>query len=278
MKKLTALCALFALAAIDASAQTSQYHMWQDDSRSRGRNNSGWSNDQWERENHWENHNRWEDEYETSFYITAAYLPSVSETYKDEGLGNENYSGTGFSVGLGMEMGQIRGEILYTQYDIDYSKIQNSLPPNTEEWDFKSRTHSIMLNGFYNFFERGEYPINPYVGAGIGLTRVKSDEFTFVNTSGTTGGGIAFDDYEVDSYIDENLFTYMLGLGLLIDLTDQLSIDIGYRYNRLADATIKTDYYYFENGTATAVDFEFRDDKIKNWTFQGFHVGVKLSF
>ncbi|MCL2439229.1 MAG: P44/Msp2 family outer membrane protein [Alphaproteobacteria bacterium] len=88
-----------------------------------------------------------------------------------------------------------------------------------------------MLNGFYNFFEPGTGVI-PYMGMGFGTTRLRYDErIEMMNGEG------------LYTWHDKSLFTYMLGAGFLFEVNNNISLDVGYRYNRVANSTFKQRSY-----------------------------------
>lgn len=68
--------------------------------------------------------------------------------------------------------------------------------------------------------------ITPYVGAGVGASRIKVSNYQFTNPNGTTG------TQPGDSKWD---FSWALMAGVGYNVTDNLVIDAGYRYLNLGD-------------------------------------------
>lgn len=73
--------------------------------------------------------------------------------------------------------------------------------------------------------------ITPYIGAGVGASRIKVSNYRFVNPDGSSGsqGG--------DSRWD---FSWALMAGLGYEVSDNLIIDAGYRYLNIGDGKTKT--------------------------------------
>lgn len=84
---------------------------------------------------------------------------------------------------------------------------------------------AVMANGFFDLRNRTKW--TPYVGAGVGWALVKNDIDAF---------GCCFSDPPfVD---DENgVFAYQLMVGITYQVTDSISIGIGYRFFGTLDPT-----------------------------------------
>ena len=78
---------------------------------------------------------------------------------------------------------------------------------------FKVETHSFMLNGYYDFDTNTQ--IKPYIGAGIGYTKLKSS----AKYNGESLGSM-----------DDNTFTWQIGAGIGYQLNDNVTAEVGYRY------------------------------------------------
>ncbi|KAB0568643.1 porin family protein [Brucella pituitosa] len=78
---------------------------------------------------------------------------------------------------------------------------------------------SLLANAYVDLGNFGG--VTPYVGAGIGGTRVKWDDLV-----DTTNGGVLSGDANWR-------FTYALMAGASVDLTQNLKLDAGYRYRHI---------------------------------------------
>ena len=76
-------------------------------------------------------------------------------------------------------------------------------------------TWAVMLNAYYDFNRGGVF--DPYIGAGIGAARV------FASARDNTGVGGRFNEYS-----DALAYQLMAGVGLQV--TESMSLDVGYRY------------------------------------------------
>ncbi len=120
--------------------------------------------------------------------------------------------GGALSVGAAtkLQYGTLRAELEYSKK----ADLDNSYTSMGESFDTKLKTQSLMLNAYYDIDTGSK--ITPYVGGGIGLARVELN-----------------DQYWKDLYdkkIDDTNFTWQIGAGIAYAVTDNFSVDAGYRY------------------------------------------------
>lgn len=114
------------------------------------------------------------------------------------------------AAALGYRYEHLRGEFEYvwrrysTETDEDYKE--------------KFKSYSFMLNAYYDFLPYNWW--TPYVGAGIGLTQLK------YSANDTASGQLRSTD---GNYKPLN-FTWSVGAGLSIKVTNRFNVDAGYRY------------------------------------------------
>lgn len=77
------------------------------------------------------------------------------------------------------------------------------------------KTYSYMLNVYYDFLPYNWW--TPYVNAGVGLTQLKYNSYDMWGTASNS------------SYKPLN-FTWSLGAGLSLKVTNRFNVDAGYRY------------------------------------------------
>lgn len=82
----------------------------------------------------------------------------------------------------------------------------------------KFKSYSYMLNAYYDVFPYNWW--TPYVGAGIGLTQLKYNDYD--STAGTSNVG--------DGNYEPLNFTWSVGAGLSLKVTNRFNVDLGYRY------------------------------------------------
>ena len=92
----------------------------------------------------------------------------------------------------------------------------------------------LMANAYVDFGTLAGF--TPYVGAGLGATHLNWDtaveKATCVAGGGACAGAAGSISYEGR---DSWRFTYALMAGVSYDLSDQLKLDVGYRYSHIAD-------------------------------------------
>lgn len=116
------------------------------------------------------------------------------------------------ALGYRYDYFRIEGEYVWR----DNIKLKNSDNSGAESRrNFKS--YSYMLNGY---FDLAPYSwLTPYVGAGIGYTRLK-----YKSTINLPGLSV------VDGKNKEGNFTWSVGGGLTVKVTNRFNVDAGYRY------------------------------------------------
>jgi len=102
---------------------------------------------------------------------------------------------------------------VWTYADADYAKIEGDVS-----------IHNFMLNAI------AKYPggkIHPYIGTGLGVSYIDA------SVSATSTAHSASDD--------DTVFAWQILVGIELDLTNNLSMDIGYRYFATES---ESDHYY----------------------------------
>ena len=92
--------------------------------------------------------------------------------------------------------------------------------PYSYKLENKLSVYSAMINVYYDIDTGTNF--TPYIGAGLGMAHLKN-KLTVSASSGSVS--LALSDKE-----EENHFAWNLGLGMNYALTDNVSLDLGYRY------------------------------------------------
>ena len=173
------------------------------------------------------------------FTVDAPYLSTPSFSTKDDG--NDSVFALGLAVGYDFKVKHnlpVRAELEYMYYGgaedsftyfdkyawID-TKIKN-------EYDIQT-----LFANFYYDFETGT-AFTPYVGGGIGLALIDNKGSATLLWSSV---GWYDEKYKISSN-DSTNFAWNIGGGVGFDLTDNLTLDLNYRFAGLGEAeTKKTD-------------------------------------
>lgn len=164
---------------------------------------------------------------DVSPYVSAKLKYTISEPEVDfTKTGGDKFDvddkvfGGAVALGLSTKLpaGAIRAEL-------EYNKSADAKKTHAAAVDdiigsaaFKVETQSFMLNGYYDFDTNTQ--IKPYVGAGIGYTKLK--------------GSAKFDGESMGS-MDDNTFTWQIGAGVGYALNNNITIEAGYRYVNYGD-------------------------------------------
>jgi opacity protein-like surface antigen len=132
------------------------------------------------------------------------------------------------SGALGYRYEHWRGELEY---------VWRKHSSDTDDESFATRkfkSYSYMANMYYDIFPYHWW--TPYVGAGIGLTKLQTSEVTQWGIVRSTDG----------NYKPMN-FTWSVGAGLSLKVTNRFNVDLGYRYydmNHIRQADIDAQEVY----------------------------------
>lgn len=122
------------------------------------------------------------------------------------------------SGALGYRYNYFRTELEYVWRHKSEKKFSEGAG-ESQKYNFK--TYSYMLNGYFDFAPYRWF--TPYVGAGIGFTSMKyGDSYTMPDGSTTTG--------TTNGNYKPTRFTWSLGGGLSVKVTNRFNVDAGYRY------------------------------------------------
>jgi len=156
-------------------------------------------------------------------------------------MGFDTGYGLGISAGYDFGMMRIEGEVGYRANDMD------TITEEGREYPYPGDTNalSLLLNCFVDF-ETGT-GFTPYAGVGIGAARV---EFEFGEAT------VPFSD-------DDTVFAYQFVGGIGYALTENVTLDISYRYFATADPT-------FDAPTSQAFGAEYNSHNI--------YMGVRFCF
>ena len=134
----------------------------------------------------------------------------------------------GGSVAYGIKAGAVRTEL---ELNI-HVKAEKTDP---EGWIYSLENNSIMLNAYYDIDTGTKF--TPYVGAGIGMAHLKAKDDDWHNSKTT--------------------FAWQAGAGVSYAMTDNLALDLGYRYNDYGDVTLDCGDDAKEKFESTSHEFLF---------------------
>ena len=142
------------------------------------------------------------------------------------------FLGTGF---------RLEGEVSYHSGETDGFSIINAPSPTLgttlDVFDSGADVNAwaLMANGFYDFNWNGW---SPYLGAGIGAANVNLERTVTVDVFTVTPTPVLVDTFGFRADDDEWAFAWQLMAGVAFPVSDQLAIDVGYRYFRADGADV----------------------------------------
>lgn len=125
------------------------------------------------------------------------------------------------SGALGYRHDYLRAELEYVWRDKSEKKYGDDTDP-TFKGKHSFKTQSYMLNGYFDFAPYRWF--TPYVSAGIGFTEMKYKDNYYFGTTGISHSKTNNGNYK------PTRFTWSVGGGLSVKVTNRFNIDAGYRY------------------------------------------------
>lgn len=136
--------------------------------------------------------------------MTSEYTePGYSFDADDQVMGGSIAIGTSVKT----DNGAARVELEYNQNEVAESTLFGVAETEVE-------TQSVMLNGYYDI-DTGT-KLTPYVGAGIGFAKVK--------------GIMSIPSTQYYESMDDTTFAWQVGAGVGYAVTENVTVDAGYRY------------------------------------------------
>lgn len=145
-------------------------------------------------------------------YIEMSSDVKLGDTFAvdDNIMGGSLAIGTSFKV----NKGTVRTELEYNKNQSNEKTYAMRIAgvSNYFNGKFEIETQSVMLNAYYDF--ETESKLRPYIGAGLGFAKNKGS----LTAAFMTGS------------IDNSAFAWQVGAGTGYKLTDNITVDAGYRY------------------------------------------------
>lgn len=155
--------------------------------------------------------------------VSATSQNATNEKWSDKngytigGAVGYNFAGSGLPV-------RAEAEYLYHNQFKYFSK-NGTGATSTGEFTSKIDIHTVFANFYYDF--KTDTAFTPYVGAGLGVAFVNQKvSSTFAGWTPSAHDG----DYDATN------FAWNVGAGVGYSLTDNIIVDLGYRYTNFGDA------------------------------------------
>ena len=164
---------------------------------------------------------------------------------------------------LGVKVGYTPPQLKYFSFEFEYSYLNPDIKRSVLDRygpDYIAVEGDVKLNNFM-FNAIAKYPqgrFHPYIGAGLGFSYSDMSATATQRISGVTSSASVGKDY--------TSFAWQLLTGVEIDIINNLSVDIGYRY-------FATEIE-FENAT----EIEFKNDTKIDFTTSMITLGLKFLF
>lgn len=106
----------------------------------------------------------------------------------------------------------------------------------------KLRSQSLMLNGYYDFKNVSKF--TPYLSTGVGVTSIKNTQMLNPEMSQV--------EEELNLSDTSNSFTWSVGAGVAYKVTENVALDLGYRYVDAGEIEFNNNIQDFANLKTTA--------------------------
>ncbi|MES0882473.1 outer membrane protein [Roseibium sp. SCP14] len=134
-----------------------------------------------------------------------------------------------FGIGIGRQIYKnFRGDVTFNYrggFELD-TESTDSLPASPLDADIKS--YSLMANLYWDIyrFDAGQLAITPYLSGGAGVAINQTDDMLLI-AGGTNAA-------EISGGTKTN-FAFQVGAGAGIEMSEHLTLDLGYRYVDLGE-------------------------------------------
>lgn len=211
--------------------------------------------------------------YAGDWYIAAnvAHSDSSSKVFNDgaNGAGNPQSSidsDLRYSLAAGVEvLPALKVELEYSlaSYNTDDTRASGTSGRALDTFgtDAKLDIDTLTLNAAYEFANSSKF--TPFLKGGVGSTFYDAEGDLFVSSSGgNTFGGFLPATFTYEG--DGNDFTYFVGAGVAMGLSDQIDMTLEYRYSDLGQV---------------ATEFDANGDRLQtNMKTNNIQVGLRYNF
>lgn len=184
------------------------------------------------------------DHLENALFATPERIEFLNSDFQSGGLAGIAF-GYRFNEWFRADVsGEYRMSVAYDGLDRTDPVGGGAVWDGTNTYTADKSEYLVMANAFVDL---GTYHgITPYVGAGAGVTYTMIDNFVDAGIGGLDAGPLTNSmAYGADN--GEWAFAWALHAGLGYEVSDQLTLDFGYRYLHLGDAASGEVYLF--NGT-----------------------------
>ncbi len=166
--------------------------------------------------------------YEYMDHTKGGVSTTNAQNATNESWSDKNGYTVGGAVGYnfaGMGL-PVRAEAEYLYHNqFKYNAVNGTAAGSTGEFTSKIDIHTVFANFYYDI--KTNTAFTPYVGAGLGVAWIKQ-KVSSTFTGWTTGTD--------DGNYDSTNFAWNVGAGVGYALSDNVVLDLGYRYTNFGDA------------------------------------------
>jgi len=162
-----------------------------------------------------------------------------------ESMGNKNDSAWGGALAIGYDFYRqnripVRAELEYAIFsEASGKRSWSGVIEEAGDVDFalrakqKLQAQTLFVNAYYDF--RNDTPFTPWVGAGLGMA--------FISSKGNLNGWLDDDSNTFSESLGSKRttnFAWNIGTGVAYAVTENVALDLGYRFVGLGKAETKT--------------------------------------
>ncbi len=182
------------------------------------------------------------------WYIDVAlgFAAVADADVSDSWLGTNGTLTADFGYGIGLAVGHEWGnslradvEVVYRTSDLDKITTGGFGLAGSSTLTGSVSSLGVLVNGYYDFDL--DWPVDPYVGAGLGFARVEVDSATLPKSAGA-----------------DTVLAYQLATGFKYPVGERAALRFGYKFFATADPTIDdTESEYMTHNIEFGLVFDF---------------------
>lgn len=171
---------------------------------------------------------------EGGIYIAPKFIDSLQNSGSvggGDGLSSQTHNSTGFGLAVGLNMRNMTDSGVPLRFEFEYASRGNT----RNEWNASYgnrqnlkatwQVQTFQVNGYYDIDTGSAF--TPYVGGGLGASAIYESM-----TSGPQGARHSSTDTTMG-------FAWNVGAGVAYSFTDNIAVDVGYRFAGFGNGSVK---------------------------------------
>lgn len=193
----------------------------------------------------------------TGMYITPKFIDSLQNSGSvggSDGLSSQTHNSLGAGIAVGLHMRDLTDSGVPLRFEFEYATRGNTSSEwnagllNREKLKASWQVQTFQINAYYDINTGSDF--TPYIGGGLGASSIYESM-----TSGPANNRHNSSDTSMG-------FAWNVGAGVAYSFTENMALDVGYRFAGFGNGTVKhqgsdVDNYMTANEFMAGLRFSF---------------------